>query len=102
MRRDRDLTFREDLAAAGRVFDIDFTVDATPSADLSVRGLEALTRRLDARAVAPELEPAFADTPLRPDLDAGEDFDFRRNRRWVLLIASTSSSFRMPCHPAMP
>lgn len=41
--------------------------------------------------------------PLAADpLEDGADLAFRRSRRWVLLIASTSSSFRIPCQPAMP
>jgi hypothetical protein len=31
-----------------------------------------------------------------------EDFAFRRSLRCVLLIASTNSSFRIPCQPEMP
>lgn len=35
--------------------------------------------------------------------DAGADaLAFRRRRRWVFEMASTNSSFRMPCHPEMP
>ena len=36
------------------------------------------------------------------DLAAASAFAFRLNRRWTLVIASTNSSFRIPCHPATP
>lgn len=34
--------------------------------------------------------------------DLAAAFAFRRRRRWTLVIASISSSFLIPCHPATP
>ncbi|WP_315861487.1 hypothetical protein [Stieleria tagensis] len=92
----RDDLFGDALEVAVTV-DVDLPADGAPFFDFIDELLDFVPPDLlllDLEAVPFDCE---GDFDCAPDAE-----DFRRSRRWVLLIASTSSSFRMPCQPAMP
>lgn len=108
--RDRGLARLADLvlSAFAGVFPPFFAEgEDSPACDVEADLAEA---RIDFALPPPEFEPAALE-PLEElpedeprdlvgaDLEAVEALALRRSRRCVLLIASTSSSFRIPCQP---
>lgn len=59
-------------------------------------------RDADPLAEFADVDFLVAEPFLAGDFALPFDEDFRLRRRCVLVIASTSSSFRIPCHPEMP
>lgn len=92
---DRRVGFAASVRAAGLV--VRFAVGLAAGDDFAGRGVAAVLV-LDA-ARGDDL--AFAVRPF--DFETlPEAFALRRSRRCVLLIASTNSSFFIPCQPGMP